>query len=80
MKSEILSFAKIRKSETISLLTLFLITLFLFPSEVMLTNYSGKSENNGGTHHYYTCPMHPEIHEPNLGKCPRCGMELEEVN
>ena len=22
---------------------------------------------------YYTCPMHPEIHEDKLGKCPKCG-------
>ncbi len=24
----------------------------------------------------YTCPMHPEIHSPNPGKCPKCGMNL----
>ena len=24
----------------------------------------------------YTCPMHPEIHRPEPGRCPRCGMEL----
>src|SRR3990167_51346 len=22
---------------------------------------------------YYTCPMHPEIHEDKPGKCPKCG-------
>lgn len=22
---------------------------------------------------YYTCPMHPEIHEDTPGKCPKCG-------
>ena len=22
---------------------------------------------------YYTCPMHPEIHEGKPGKCPKCG-------
>lgn len=22
---------------------------------------------------YYTCPMHPEIHENKPGKCPKCG-------
>ena len=22
---------------------------------------------------YYTCPMHPEIHEEKPGKCPKCG-------
>ena len=24
----------------------------------------------------YTCPMHPEIHSSNPGKCPKCGMKL----
>ncbi len=25
----------------------------------------------------YTCPMHPEIHQPGPGSCPKCGMALE---
>ncbi|HZR33708.1 MAG TPA: heavy metal translocating P-type ATPase [Terriglobales bacterium] len=25
----------------------------------------------------YTCPMHPEIHQPRPGACPKCGMALE---
>ena len=25
---------------------------------------------------YYTCVMHPEIHEAKPGKCPKCGMDL----
>jgi hypothetical protein len=24
----------------------------------------------------YTCPMHPEVRQPNPGKCPKCGMNL----
>ena len=24
----------------------------------------------------YTCPMHPEVHSPKPGKCPKCGMNL----
>ncbi|ATP55602.1 copper oxidase [Pedobacter ginsengisoli] len=24
----------------------------------------------------YTCPMHPEIHAPKPGNCPKCGMKL----
>ena len=24
----------------------------------------------------YTCPMHPQIRQPNSGRCPICGMEL----
>ncbi len=27
----------------------------------------------------YTCPMHPEIHRPAPGNCPKCGMTLEPV-
>ncbi|MEO5561820.1 MAG: multicopper oxidase domain-containing protein, partial [Chitinophagaceae bacterium] len=29
-----------------------------------------------GTQTSYTCPMHPEIHSPKPGNCPRCGMKL----
>ena len=25
----------------------------------------------------YTCPMHPEIEQPEPGNCPKCGMALE---
>jgi hypothetical protein len=25
----------------------------------------------------YTCPMHPDVHEPAPGDCPICGMTLE---
>jgi membrane fusion protein, copper/silver efflux system len=28
---------------------------------------------------YYTCSMHPQVHEGNPGKCPICGMTLIEV-
>jgi Cu+-exporting ATPase len=27
----------------------------------------------------YTCPMHPQIRQPNPGNCPICGMALEPV-
>lgn len=26
----------------------------------------------------YTCPMHPEVVKDEPGKCPKCGMKLEE--
>src|SRR5438128_1798297 len=25
---------------------------------------------------YWTCPMHPQIHEESPGKCPICSMKL----
>lgn len=27
----------------------------------------------------YTCPMHPQIRQPNPGQCPICGMNLEQT-
>jgi Cu(I)/Ag(I) efflux system membrane fusion protein len=27
----------------------------------------------------YTCPMHPEVISDTPGKCPKCGMDLEQV-
>lgn len=32
-----------------------------------------KEESNATT---YTCPMHPDIHEPKPGNCPKCSMKL----
>jgi len=29
---------------------------------------------------YYTCPMHPEIHQPGPGQCAKCGMTLESAS
>lgn len=28
----------------------------------------------------YTCPMHPEVTSDKPGKCPKCGMNLEQVS
>lgn len=35
-------------------------------------NHSNHSESSNAKD-YYTCPMHPEIHEDKPGKCPKCG-------
>jgi len=32
-----------------------------------------QSENAGKV---YLCPMHPEVRQPNRGKCPKCRMDL----
>ncbi|WP_305909004.1 copper-translocating P-type ATPase [Methylomarinum sp. Ch1-1] len=28
---------------------------------------------------YFSCPMHPEVHQSGPGACPKCGMSLERV-
>ncbi|MBY0384250.1 hypothetical protein K2X05_03750 [bacterium] len=43
------------------------------------------STNQAGATHedpegYYTCPMHPEVHEHKSGACPICGMALVKVS
>jgi membrane fusion protein, copper/silver efflux system len=35
-----------------------------------------QKENVKDENAYYTCPMHPQIHENAPGKCPICGMDL----
>lgn len=29
---------------------------------------------------YYTCPMHPDVKSDKPGKCPKCGMDLKEMD
>ncbi|TBN47128.1 heavy metal translocating P-type ATPase [Pseudomonas sp. BGI-2] len=45
------------------------------------TNHSSRTEPAAepqlGTE--FTCPMHPEIRQPDPGTCPKCGMALEPV-
>jgi Cu(I)/Ag(I) efflux system membrane fusion protein len=43
------------------------------------TNAANNPEmKNAEMHMYYTCTMHPQVHEKQAGKCPICGMELVE--
>ena len=35
-----------------------------------------KTEQTKPQAFYYTCVMHPEIHQDQPGKCPKCGMTL----
>ncbi len=42
-------------------------------------SHSHSSELSLDTSSYYTCPMHPEIHEDKPGNCPKCGMALNRV-
>ncbi|TDN36927.1 efflux RND transporter periplasmic adaptor subunit [Hymenobacter sp. UV11] len=35
-----------------------------------------KAETDAADSSYYTCPMHPQVHEEGPGKCPICSMDL----
>lgn len=37
-----------------------------------------KTKKNNAAAVVYTCPMHPEVTSDKPGKCPKCGMTLEE--
>lgn len=39
-------------------------------------NQAGHEDPDG----YYTCPMHPQVHDHKSGKCPICGMALVKVS
>jgi YHS domain-containing protein len=38
---------------------------------------SGDTAGKAAVGGYWTCPMHPEIHQATPGNCPICGMKLE---
>jgi len=39
-----------------------------------------KTPNSTEISTIYTCPMHPEVESSVPGKCPKCGMDLVEIN
>ncbi|MBA2408126.1 MAG: efflux RND transporter periplasmic adaptor subunit [Chitinophagales bacterium] len=53
---------------------LFPIAIFLIM--LILSSCGEKNKKMEDDHTYYTCPMHPEIHEDHPGDCPICGMPL----
>jgi Cu+-exporting ATPase len=60
---------------------------YFFCSERCLTEfqknpsyYAGelaKTEKAESSGKFYTCPMHPEVRQPEPGQCPQCGMTLK---
>jgi rubrerythrin len=40
------------------------------------TSESSKYNQTGTATEYYTCTMHPQVHQAKPGKCPICGMNL----
>lgn len=66
---------------------------FLGITLILLTGLSGctkkaetvKNQDSSNVAHedqqgYYTCAMHPQVHEHKPGKCPICGMALVKVS
>ncbi len=41
---------------------------------------SGSDQADSGKIAYYTCPMHPSVHQATAGQCPICGMTLTPVS
>lgn len=44
------------------------------------TNTASSSKGHEDPDGYYTCSMHPQVHEHKPGKCPICGMDLAKVS
>lgn len=40
------------------------------------TETSSDDSGTSSTDAVFTCPMHPQIRQPSMGRCPICGMEL----
>ncbi len=68
--------------------TIFVILMVLFAATLGIVKYrthedkdipkSFAASNESGV--YWTCPMHPQIHQQHAGECPICHMKLVKVN
>ena len=54
----------------------FLNALFVCTFTLMSGNLKAETVNHKDPNGYYTCSMHPQVHEHKPGKCPICGMPL----
>ena len=41
---------------------------------------AGRVAQNEQAREQFVCPMHPDVHQVRPGRCPICGMELEQVS
>jgi CopA family copper-resistance protein len=66
-----------KKNTAINALSIVLVLIFSFSIHASLfaQDNPGKEESAKPAV-TYTCPMHPEIHAAQPGKCPQCGMDL----
>src|SRR5260370_14234606 len=58
---------------------LFLSYILLATSLFVACKQQTKQAANVQSKAYYTCSMHPQIHEEHPGNCPICGMKLIRV-
>jgi len=59
-----------------SILVMFVISSLLFSCKEQKKNSTAVAKKDV----YYTCSMHPQIHEEHPGDCPICGMKLIAVS
>ena len=55
------------------------LTFLLLATSTALYAQTGKTKTDSTKQQTYTCPMHPEVISHQPGKCPKCGMTLEQV-
>src|SRR5260221_6063982 len=58
---------------------LFLSYILLATSLFIACKQKSQQAANVQSRAYYTCSMHPQIHEEHPGNCPVCGMKLIKV-
>lgn len=56
--------------------------IFVLSVSMALTGLSACNKHvvapKSNKQYYYSCPMHTEVFEMKPGKCPKCGMTLEQ--
>lgn len=60
-----------------STLSFFLLLAVSCGNKTTKTEAPVETQEFVATGDYYTCSMHPEVHEDKPGDCPICGMTLE---
>ena len=67
---------KEKMKKTFLLMIIFCIPVFAFAQQDMKNMPGMDTVKKPVQAVFYTCPMHPEIHSPKPGNCPKCGMKL----
>lgn len=63
----------------IQILVLILLAHFSVGCNKTETTTPQEGAHGEANHSFYTCPMHPQIHDHEPGNCPLCGMPLVKV-